>query len=155
MSEAPATPATPAEAAVPRTPVHLWVIGVLTLLWNGFGAYDYLMTQTENEAYMGSFTPEQLAYFYGFPTWVVAFWALAVWGGVLGSLLLLMRKRLAAPVLLVSFGSMVVTSIHNFLLSDGLEVMGGVGVAFSAVIFAVALGLWLYARAMVRRGVLG
>lgn len=137
-----------------RTPVHLWIVGVLAVLWNAFGAYDYLMTQTQNEAYMSQFTPEQLEYFYGFPSWVVAFWALAVWGGLLGTILLLLRKRVAVPVLLGSFLAMVVTAIHNFLLSDGLEVMGGAGAAFSVLIFAVALGLWLYARAMARRGVL-
>ena len=49
---------------------------------------------------------------------------------------------------------MIVTSIHNFLLSNGLQVMGGGGAAFSAVIFVFASGLWLYARAMARRGVL-
>lgn len=145
----------PGPAETPRrTPWHLWVVGILALLWNAFGAFDYLMTQTENEGYMGQFTPEQLDYFYGLPAWVVAFWALAVWGGVLGALLLLLKKRLAAPVLLVSLVSMIVTSIHNFLLSEGLDVMGTVGVVFSAVIFVVALLLWLYARAMARKGVL-
>ncbi len=137
-----------------RTPWHLWVIGIVALLWNLFGAYDYLMTQTENAAYMSRFTAEQLEYWYGFPTWVVAAWATAVWGGVLGAILLLLKKRLAAPVFLVSFLAMVLTSIHNFLLSDGVAVMGGAAVAFSAVIFLFALGLWLYARAMARQGVL-
>jgi hypothetical protein len=133
----------------------LWIVGVVTLLWNAMGAFDYLMTQTKNEAYMANFTPEQLEYFYGFPAWVVACWAIAVWGGVLGSILLLLRKALAVPVFLVSFLAMVATTIHNFVLTDGLEVMGGAGaVAFSAVIFVVALFLYLYARAMRGRGVL-
>ncbi len=135
-------------------PWHLWVVGILGALWNSVGAFDYLATQTQNESYMSQFTPEQLEFFYGFPTWVVAFWALAVWGGVLGVVLLLLRKRLAAGVLLVSFLSMVVTSIHNFILSNGLEVLGGFGLVFSMLIFVFALGLWLYARAMVERGVL-
>ncbi|MDY7091628.1 MAG: hypothetical protein SX243_01515 [Acidobacteriota bacterium] len=139
----------------PSTPWHLWVVGILALLWNAFGAYDYLMTQTQNEAYMSNFTPEQLEYFYSFPAWVVSFWALAVWGGVLGSVLLLIRKSWATPVFLVSLVSMVITTIHNFLLSNGLEVMGGAfPLIFTAVIFLVALGLWFYARAMQRRGVL-
>jgi len=136
------------------TPKHLWIVGVLGLLWNSVGAFDYLATQTQNESYMSQFTPEQLEFFYGFPTWVVAFWALAVWGGVLGAILLLLRKRLAAKVLLISFVSMIITSVHNFGLSNGAEVMGGEGLAFSALIFVIALGLWLYARAMAGRGVL-
>jgi hypothetical protein len=113
------------------------------------------MTQTQNEAYMSQFTPEQLEYFYGFPSWAVAFWAVAVWGGVLGTILLLLKKRLAVPVFMVSFLSMVVTSVYNFILSDGLEMMGGVGpLLFSALVFLVALGLWIYSRAMAKRGVL-
>lgn len=138
-----------------RAPWHLWAVGIVGLLWSAVGAFDYLMTQTRNEAYMGQFTPEQLEYFYGFPSWVVATWALAVWGGVLGTILLLLRKRSARDVLLVSLLAMVVTTVYNFVLSDGLEHMGGAGpLLFSALIFLVAVGLWLYARAMVRRGVL-
>jgi hypothetical protein len=138
-----------------RTPWHLWVVGVLAILWNSGGAYDYLMTQTQNEAYMSNFSPEQLEFFYGFPSWLVAFWAIAVWGGVLGAVLLLLRKKLAVGVLLVSFLSMVVTTIHNFGLSNGLEVMGGPGeLALSASIFVFALLLYLYAKAMTNRGVL-
>ena len=100
-------------------------------------------------------TPEQLDFFYGFPAWVVAFWALAVWGAVLGSVLLLLRKRLAVPVFLVSFLSMVVTTFHNFVLSDGLSVMGDpFSLLFSAIIFVFALLLYIYAKAMRERGVL-
>jgi hypothetical protein len=136
------------------TPRHLWIVGILALLWNLVGAFDYLATQTQYESYMSGFTPAQLDFFFGFPTWVVAFWALAVWGAVLGTVLLLMRKRLAVQVLLVSFLSMIVTSIHNLVLSNGMEVMGGGGLVFAGLIFVFALGLWLYARAMAERGVL-
>ncbi len=141
-------------APVVTAPRHLWVVGVLALLWNSIGAFDYLMTETRNEAYMGSFTPEQLAYFYAFPSWVVATWALAVWGGVLGSILLLLRKRWAVPVLAVSLVAMVITTIYNFGLTNGMEIMGTGAAIFSAVIFAIAVGLWYYARHLARRGVL-
>lgn len=139
--------------AVPP-PKHLWIIGVIALLWNLFGAYDYLMTQTHNEAYMAHFDQAQLEYFYGFPVWLEFFWALAVWSSVLASVLLLLRRRLAAPVFLVSLVSMVITAIYNFGFSGGLDVMGATGLVFSVVIFAVALGLWLYARALSTRRVL-
>lgn len=138
-----------------RTPWHLWVVGILAVLWNCMGAFDYLMTETRNEGYMSRFTPEQLEYFNGFPAWVVAFWAIAVWGGVLGAVLLLLRKKLAAGVFLVSFLAMVVTTIHNYGLSDGLRVAGDTfSLVFTAVIFVLALLLYLYARAMKNRGFL-
>jgi ribose/xylose/arabinose/galactoside ABC-type transport system permease subunit len=144
------------EVQKPRAPWHLWVVGGLALVWNAIGAMDYVMTQTRNEAYMAQFTPEQLEYFYGFPAWVVAAWAIAVWGGLLGAILLLLRRRLAVPVFLVSFIAMVITTIYNYLLSDGMRVMGDAAtLAFTGAIFFIALLLWLYARAMAQRGVLG
>jgi hypothetical protein len=137
------------------TPKHLWLVGILSLLWNAMGALDYVMTELKVEAYMSQFTPEQLEYFYGFPTWVVAVWAIAVWGGVIGSLLLLLKKRFAVPVFLVSFIAMVITTLHNYVFSNGLEVVGeAFPLIFTAVIFVVALLLYLYARAMQKRGVL-
>ena len=138
------------------TPWHLWVIGIVALLWSGMGALDYFMTQTRNEAYMSAFTPEQLDFFYGLPAWAVATWAIAVWGGVLGAILLLFRHRLAVSVFLVSFIAMVITAFQNYILSNAMEVMGDAfSLGFTAAIFVVALALYLYARTMHKRQVLG
>jgi len=138
-----------------RPPWHLWVVSVVGLLWSSMGAFDYLMTQTKNEAYMGSFTPEQLDFYYSLPSWVVATWAIAVWGGVLGAVLLLLRRRLAVRVLLASLISMVLTTIHNYALSNGMEIMGNAfSLIFTAVIFLVALALFLYALSMKKKEIL-
>jgi hypothetical protein len=45
-----------ASATRRRTPVHLWVIGVVALLWSLVGAFDYLATQLRLEFYVGQFT---------------------------------------------------------------------------------------------------
>ncbi len=138
-----------------RGPWHIWVIGIVALLWNAMGAFDFVMTQTNNEAYMSNFTAEQLDFFTGFPFWVVAVWAIAVWGGVIGTLLLLLRMKWAVPVFLASFAAMVITAIHNYGFSNGVEVMGDpFSLIFTAVIFLITLALYLYARAMQKRGVL-
>lgn len=142
-------------AVAEPTPKHLWIVGIVSLLWGLMGAMDYLMTQTKNESYMSQFTPEQLEFFYGFPVWVDASWAIAVWGGVLGSVALLLRKGCAEHVFLASIVAMVATMIHNFGLSNGMEVMGDpFALIFTGVIFVVSILLFLYARAMRSRGVL-
>jgi len=138
-----------------KAPWHLWVVGIVGLLWSAMGAMDYVMTKMENEEYMAAFTPEQLEFFYGFPIWVNAAWAIAVWGGVIGTILLLLRKSSAVWVLLVSFLAMVVTAIHNYGLSNGMEVVGDMfSLVFTALIFLVGLGLYLYSKAMHSKGVL-
>jgi hypothetical protein len=137
------------------TPKHLWIVGVVSGLWNSFGAMDYVMTQTQNESYMAQFTPEQLEFFYGFPVWATASWAIAVWGAVLGSLLLLFKKRFAVQVFLVALVALLITAFRNFVLANGMEAMGGaVPMIFTIVIFAGAIALFLYARAMEKSGVL-
>ena len=137
-----------------KAPLHLWIIGILSLLWNALGAFDYSATQLKLDFYMSQFTEEQLAYFYGFPAWVDACWAVGVWGSLLGSLALLLRKALAAWLFGAAILGMVGTTIHNFFLSDGAAMMGDGAVAFSAVIWIIALALYFYAVAMAKRRVL-
>jgi hypothetical protein len=137
-----------------RTPRHLWIVGILALLWNAIGAFDYTATQLRVESYMSQFTPQQLEYFYGFPAWAVAAWAIAVWSSLLGSLALLLRKRWAVWLFGVAIAGMLTTALYNFVLTNGLEVMGpGAGI-FTIVIWVIAFGLFFYARAMAKRGVL-
>ena len=142
------------ETQATKTPRHLWIVGIVALLWSLMGAMDYIMTQTKNEAYMSQFSPEQLEFYYSFPAWLVAFWAIAVWGGVLGAVLLLVRKKLAAPVLLVSFLCMVVVTVHNYGFAGAADIGGGMELFFSVVIFVVALALVIYARSMAKKNVL-
>ncbi|MCP5085328.1 MAG: hypothetical protein GY952_00765 [Rhodobacteraceae bacterium] len=139
-----------------RGPWHVWVIGITSLIFNAGGALDYVMTQTQNPEYMGRFTEAQLDYFYGFPIWVVAAWAVAVWCAVLGSLLLLVRTRWAASAFGVSLTAMAVTFVQNFFLSEVRmqDVVGPEALWFSGLIAAIAIALFLYARWMAKRGVL-
>jgi len=138
-----------------RTPWHVWVVGVVSLLWNSVGAVDFVMTQSRNAAYMSSFTQAQLDFYYSFPIWVVATWAIAVWGGVLGSLALLLRKSLAVHLFLSSFICIILTDIRNFAVANGFRVMGGaVALTISAIVLLIGALLWVYARAMRKRGVL-
>ncbi len=139
-----------------KTPWHLWVIGIVSLLWNGAGAFDYVMTVSRNASYMSSFTPEQLNYFNSFPSWVMTAWALAVWASVFGSILLLLRSGRAVIAFGVSLIGMLGTTLYTYVLSDVnyLELVGVGVVWFSLAIAIIIILLWLYARSMRQRGVL-
>lgn len=137
-----------------KAPVHLWIVGLLSLLWNSVGAFDYLATQMQLEFYMSQFSAQQLEYFYNIPAWAVAAWAIAVWFSVLGSLGLLLRRRRALDLFVIALVAMLASTVNSFLLSDGLEVMGSRAAIFSAVIFVIAVLLVWYSRAMIRRGAL-
>lgn len=137
-----------------KAPAHLWIVGIVSLLWNAVGAFDYLASQLKIEFYMSQFPPEQLEYFYGFPAWAVAAWAVGVWGSFFGSLALLLRKSWAVWLFGASIFGLAVNTVYTYALSDGMAVMGQTGAIFTAVIWVIVLLLFLYARALVKRRVL-
>jgi hypothetical protein len=135
--------------------MHLWIVGVVSLLWNAFGAMDYAMTQFMVESYMSEFTAEQLDYFYSFPAWADAAWTLGVWACVAGSIGLLLRKSWARWAFLIFLLSLAGGSTYTLVLTDRLQIMGGAGVAiFSLVIWTLTAGLFFYARRRTAQGVL-
>jgi len=139
-----------------KTPSHLWVVGIVSLVWNAGGAYDYVMTNTRNEAYMSMMTAEQIAYFDSFPSWTVAVWAIGIWGAVLGSLLLLLRSRFAHPTFIASFGGMVLNMIYGLTVGNSAMTgsMGAVGLMFTIAIFVIGVLLIMYSKRMSTVGVL-
>lgn len=142
-----------------RTPVHLWIVGILSLLWSCFGCYDYLMTRMRNTDYLASMMPgadpnAMLAWVDGFPIYAQIGWGLGVWMGLAGSILLLVRHRWAVPAFALSLVGAVLGLGYQIVAappvpgpeSPMMKIM-------PFVIIAVALGLFLYARAMQQKGV--
>jgi hypothetical protein len=143
------------EAVQARTPAHVWIVGVLATLWNSFGAFDYVMTQTANEAYLAQFTAEERAFFDSFPTWMEAFWALGVWGALIGSLLLLVRSRYALHAFGLSIVGIVVGIGYQYLGMEAPESLTtGAMAVMPWVILAIGVALFVYARNQAARGVL-
>jgi len=143
-----------------RTPMHLWIVGGIGTLWNAFGCYDYLMTRTQGAEYIASMMPGAdadavMAYINSFPVWASFGWGLGVWGGLLGSVMLLLRSRWAVPTLGLSFVGALLGIGYQLLNPGGPPEMNhGPNAVMPYIILAVALGLFLYARAMRAKGVL-
>ena len=143
-----------------RAPVHIWIVGILALLWNAIGCYDYLMTRMRNTDYLASMMPEvdpnaMLAWVDAFPIWAQFGWGLGVWAGLLGSLLLLIRSRWAELTLGLSLVGAVLGLGYQIAAAPPIPgATGGMMEVMPYVIIAIALGLFLYARAMRAKGVL-
>jgi len=135
-------------------PWHLWVIGVLSLLWNAGGVASYIATETGQLDAFGM-PAETHAYFYGFPAWAVAVWALGVWGSFFGSIALLLRKSWAVWLYGVSIVGLLGTTIYERLVAVVPESLQSTGhTLFAVAIWVITLALFFYARRMTARGVL-
>ena len=141
-----------------KTPVQLWIVGGLALLWNAFGGYDYIMTRMrdlDHLASMGGDPNELLAYVDSFPIWAQIGWGLGVWGGVLGSILLLVRSRHAVLAFGVSLIGMALSFGYQYIGPPPPSVMTeGAAAYIPLLVIAVGLALFFYARSMKAKGVL-
>lgn len=137
-------------------PWHLWVVGVIALLWNAYGTYDYYMTTTGGAEYLRSYglSEDMIAYYTSMPDWTTPAWFVGVGGGAIGAILLLLRSKWAGPVFIVSFAAYLATVVYQYGMSNGAAVIGQTGIIMSVVIGAICLFLIWYAFAMKKRGVL-
>jgi hypothetical protein len=140
--------------AKPATPIHLWIVGVLSLLWNMFGCYDYLMSELSPTSYYASMgmSAESSAFMATLPAWLIAFWALGVWGSLVGSLLLLARSRRAVLAFALSLLGLAVSQLSQ---AFALQPPEPAPVGLTLTIWSALVFFLIYARSMAAKRVLG
>lgn len=143
------------DTAVVR-PWHLIPVGLLALLWHLGGAADYLATHLAYEPYVRQFPAEWMVYFDTLPFWVDAAWAIGVWVGLLGAVLLLMRERAAVLALALSAVALIAATFWLLAVSDPpmQAVTGASGIYVMAGAALASVILWAYARWVKMHGVL-
>jgi uncharacterized membrane protein len=137
-----------------KTPWHLWAVGIVSLMWNAMGGLDYTMSHMHSARWLAQYTPDQISWFNHFPIWATSCWAFGVWGAIAGSLLLLMRSRHAVAIFGISLLGFIGSHIYQFTSNAPAGLNTGTGTLFAAVLALVALGLLLYARAAMKKGIL-
>ena len=138
-----------------RTPLHLWIVGALATVWNGFGSLDYTMTQLRHPAWMSQMTEEQRAFVESAPYWLDATWAMGVWGGLFGAVLLLAKSRYAVVAFAISLLGLAGNTLSQMTLPEpSPHLDSGGGLALHAAVWAIAIILLVYALRMRRRDAL-
>ena len=99
-------------------------------------------------------TPDQIAHYQEMPGWMTVVWAVGVFGAFLASALLLLRRKLAGPVFVLSLAAFVVSLLYTYVLKDAGAIMGRQMAITSAVIAALLVLFAWYSRFMTMRGLL-
>jgi hypothetical protein len=135
-----------------RTPWHVWVVGILALLWNAGGAYTIMSAQAGT---MPDLPKDELAYYAAQPLWFVAVTDVALVGGVLGAIALLMRSKWAVALFAVSLFAIVVTNGYDIGVGTSRMMTNTTTIVVTVTIWVLAVVQWWYATAMRKHGVLG
>ena len=134
-----------------KIPWHLWVVGILALLWNGSGTYTIMMAQAGK---LADLTADEAAYYAAQPIWFVAVTDIALIAAIGGAVALLLRSRIALWLFGISLAAIAVTDIYDLVAGTSRMLASTAALLVTVFIFIIALLELAYARVMRSRGIL-
>ena len=137
--------------ATAKTPWHLWVVGILSLVWNASGAFVIMSAQSGSVMDMDA---REVAHYAAQEPWFVAVTDVALVAAALAAVALLLRSRWAVHLYWLSIGAIVVTSVYDIAQGTALLLQDRGWLILDIVTTSLAILQLAYAIAMRRRGVL-
>lgn len=137
------------EGQRPGVPAWFTPAALAAVAWEILGCVMYVMQVKVDPAALPA---DQRAIWEATPAWMTGAFALAVWVGLAGAVLLLMRRKLAEPLLLVSLVALVVQFSGLLLVPDLRGLMTSDMLLLPFVIVMVCAGIWSFARKARRNG---
>ena len=134
------------------TPLY-WLISIVALFWNLMGIIAYLGQAYISDDALKMLPEENQLYFSNVPAWVTAAFAVAVFGGFLGAIGLIIRKKWGYFLFVISFLALVAQHVYNFFIQNYIE-MTGSQMILPIVTFIVALFLIYFSKQKSQQGVL-
>lgn len=138
----------------PTVPIWFWVISVIALLWNLVGLLAFAGQMMMTEETLATLPEEQQALYQNIPVWVIVCFAIAVLAGVLGSLLLLFRSRLAVACLFLSLLGVIGQYGHMFFMTKTMEVVGIGAMVLPVLVVIISIALVPFSKLCQRKGIL-
>lgn len=139
-----------------KAPCHLWLIGLFFIFLYANGIYDCFMMLGHNSAYYSSknYGEAVMVYFTDYPLLPLIFWIAHLVSGLIAPTLLFFRSHWAVQVSLISAISIILQEFLTFVFRNRLYVLGPWISLFDIAIMLMTLGLFIYCKAMAKRGVL-
>ncbi len=122
-----------------KPPIWFWIVCVVALVWNAMGVMQYLGQTYQTESFRAQYTSEQLELISNTPAWAIAAFAIAVFGGILASIALVLRKKAAYPLFVISLAGVVVQMIHNLFVVNSVDIYGPFAVIMTGMIIVFSL----------------
>ena len=123
-----------------------WVIGVIALLWNLMGLGSFIGYLNISDEAMELMSEAQRTEYQNSPFWLTMVFGIATIGGTLGSIALLMRKKWAIMLFLISFIAVIIQFGFGVINSTSVADGGMSALILPIVVIIVAGLLWYYAK---------
>ena len=135
-----------------KPPIWFWILSVLALVWNLFGVFNYLSTKFNQVELLEAMSQAERELFEGIPAWATAAFAIAVFSGTIASIGLLMRKKWAKPLFVVSLIAAVLQFINWLFLQNASEVYGNAAYTMPLIVVVVGVLLIFFSNKSIQKG---
>ncbi|OBX24183.1 MULTISPECIES: hypothetical protein [Bizionia] len=135
-----------------KPPKLFWIISIVALIWNLMGVLAYLMQAFMTEDALQKLPEAEQALYTDLPAWVTAAFAIAVFGGTLGAVGLLLRKKWARLIFLFSLIGIIVQMAHSFFISNNIDVYGPGAVIMPIMVLVIGVYLIMFSKSAIAKG---
>lgn len=126
-----------------QVPKWFTVIAIIALLWNLMGLLAFVSHVMMTPEMISHLPLEEQALYQNSQAWSTVAFAIAVIAGTLGSLLLVLKKSFAKPVLILSLFGVLAQNVHSFFVIDSMAVYGVTSVIMPMVVILIGILLIL------------
>jgi hypothetical protein len=133
-------------------PVWFWVISIIALLWFLMDMSAFFMRVLMTDDVIKAMPKNQQHLYRNMPLWVNIVFAGEVFGGVLGCVGLLLRKKWALPLFAVSILGVLSQTFHVYFLSDAISTMGTPAVVMPLLAILIGIGMIVLAKSAISKG---
>jgi len=129
-----------------------WIISVVALLWNLSGVMNFFMEVFIAQEALAVLTDAQRELYESTPGWLKIFYGIAVIGGTLGCIALLIKKSLAIQLFIISLTAIVIQMSYSLFMTKAVEVYGIISAIMPIIVIGIGVFLIWYSRKAKTKG---
>ncbi len=129
-----------------------WIVAIIALVWNGFGVLNYIGQAYLTDETKAAMTEAQIELIENRPAWATAAFAIAVFAGALGALVMFFRKKLAYFLFVLSLLGVVVQMVSDVFMNGDMVDFGPAEISLTIVIPVFGIFLVWYSKNSISKG---
>jgi len=133
-------------ATTTKPTTAFWIIGIIALLWNLAGLIAFFGDVFITQETLAALPDAQRELYESTPSWLKVFYGIAVFGGTLGCILLLVKKSFAIQLFMISLIAILIQMGYSIFMTNAIEVNGLVSIIMPIVVIGISIFLVWYAR---------
>ncbi len=135
-----------------KAPKWFWWVTALALLWFFMDLTAFIMRVFMLEGMIGDMPEGQKNLYLQMPAWVNILFSFEVFGGLLGGVFLVLKKRWALMLFIISLMGTLSQTFYIYFMSEAIALMGPPAIVMPIVAILITLGLILLSRSAISKG---